>query len=87
MPSYAYWKFDDFSWGETRTVAGGDKGDHSAEGGKFDSSHIVMKRWREFERDRRNQESGLAVPGATWDPSNTEKFNDEDYSEESTASP
>lgn len=87
LPSYAYWKFDDFSWGETRTVAGGDKGDHSAEEGKFDSSHIVMKRWREFERDRRNQESGLAVPGATWDPSNTEKFNDEDYSEESTASP
>ena len=36
-------KFDDFSWGETRTVAGGDKGDHSAVEGKFDSSKIAMK--------------------------------------------
>lgn len=87
LPSYAYWKFDDFSWGETRTVAGGDKGDHNAVEGKFDSSHIVMKRWREFERDRRNKESGITVPGATWDPANTEKNNDENYSEESTATP
>ena len=51
LPSYAYWKFDDFSWGETRTVAGGDKGDHSAVEGKFDSSKIAMKRWREWEEN------------------------------------
>lgn len=86
LPSYAYWKFDDFSWGETRTVAGGDKGDHSAVEGKFDSSKIAMKRWREWERERRstenrkqqqqqqltnNSSNNLAVPGAAWDPSNT----------------
>lgn len=68
LPTYAFWKFDDFSWGETRTVAGGDKGDHSAVEGKFDPSKIAQKRWREFERDRRQQEQ-LTIPGAAWDPS------------------
>lgn len=55
LPMYAYWHFDDFSWGQTRMVAGekagaGHLGDKE---GEFDSSHIVMKRWAEFERDRR----------------------------------
>lgn len=87
LPTYAYWKFDDFSWGETRSVAGGDKGDHGSSTGKFDSSMITMKRWKEFERDRRNKESVghtsniLPLPGATWDPSNSEKLLDETYSE------
>lgn len=76
LPSYAYWKFDDFSWGETRAVAGGDKGDHGGTDGIFDSSHIVMKRWKEFERERRNKESGLSVPSATWDPASPEKVNE-----------
>lgn len=51
LPCYAYWKFDDFSWGDTRTIAGGDKGGHDDVEGEFDSSQIVMKRWRDFERD------------------------------------
>lgn len=88
LPTYAYWKFDDFSWGETRTLASGDKGDHSEVEGAFDASKIYMKRWREFERDRRSNEAGLAVPGAAWDPSNPEKVVSDDYSDESrTASP
>lgn len=83
LPTYSYWKFDDFSWGETRTVLGGDKGDHSAVTGVFDSSSIVMKRWREWERERRAQEmGGLAAPGAVWDPSNVEK--DSEYLEGSS---
>ncbi|KAI0673927.1 glycosyltransferase family 2 protein [Trametes maxima] len=53
LPSYSFWHFDDFSWGQTRQVAG-DKGDsHGDKEGEFDSSHIVMKRWAEFERERR----------------------------------
>ncbi|KAF8640970.1 hypothetical protein AX17_000616 [Amanita inopinata Kibby_2008] len=54
LPAYAFWHFDDFSWGQTRKVAG-DKGsgDHGDKEGEFDSSHIVMKRWAEFERERR----------------------------------
>ncbi len=56
LPAYAFWHMDDFSWGETRKIegAGGDKDkDHGDKDGEFDSSHIVMKRWVEFERERR----------------------------------
>lgn len=74
LPSYAFWKFDDFSWGDTRTVAGGDKGAHGDKEGIFDSSSIVMKRWREWERESRTYTTGgLTVPGAAWDPVNAEK--------------
>lgn len=87
LPAYAYWKFDDFSWGETRTVIGDVKGEHADADGQFDSSHITMKRWREYERERRSKEvnkstGGLAIPRATWDPA-SEKDEDE-YSNEST---
>ncbi|KAF8170637.1 chitin synthase-domain-containing protein [Mycena galopus ATCC 62051] len=57
LPAYAFWHFDDFSWGQTRMVEGGEGGAKGGvEGdkeGEFDSSHIVMKRWAEFERERR----------------------------------
>jgi chitin synthase len=47
---YAFWKFDDFSWGDTRKTAGEkDKGHGDAEG-EFDSTKITMKRWRDFEK-------------------------------------
>ncbi|TDL20946.1 glycosyltransferase family 2 protein [Rickenella mellea] len=53
LPTYAFWHFDDFSWGQTRRVTG-DKGGHTGDKeGQFDSTHIVMKRWAEFERERR----------------------------------
>ncbi|KAJ5555679.1 hypothetical protein N7535_008113 [Penicillium sp. DV-2018c] len=53
LPVYAFWKFDDFSWGDTRKTAGEkDKGHGDAEG-EFDSTKITMKRWRDFERERR----------------------------------
>ncbi|KAI8976111.1 chitin synthase [Pilobolus umbonatus] len=54
LPTYAYWHFDDFSWGDTRKVEGikKDKG-HGHEGGEFDSSVITMKKWSEYEIDRR----------------------------------
>ena len=53
LPAYAFWHFDDFSWGQTRKVLGDKGGDHGDKEGEFDSTHIVMKRWAEFERDRR----------------------------------
>ncbi|RHZ50569.1 hypothetical protein Glove_495g30 [Diversispora epigaea] len=54
LPVYAYWHFDDFSWGQTRVVQG-DKAekDHSRKEGEFDSSQIIMKRWAEWEREKR----------------------------------
>lgn len=54
LPAYAFWKFDDFSWGETRKTDGDKgKGGHDESKGEFDSSKITMKRWAEFERDKR----------------------------------
>lgn len=53
LPAYAFWHFDDFSWGQTRKVQGETGGHTGDKEGEFDSTHIVMKRWAEFERDRR----------------------------------
>jgi Chitin synthase len=40
--------------GDTRRIEGELKGGgHGGDDGEFDSSPIVMKRWAEFERDRR----------------------------------
>jgi chitin synthase len=57
LPAYAFWHFDDFSWGQTRQVAGDKGGSNGDKEGEFDSSRILMKRWAEFERDRRWKQS------------------------------
>lgn len=50
LPTYAYWKFDDFSWGDTRKTAGEKTKKAGIEyEGEFDSSKITMKRWTDFE--------------------------------------
>ena len=50
LPSYAYWHFDDFSWGQTRAVAGEKKGDadHSHKEGEFDINAIPLLTWAEW---------------------------------------
>lgn len=53
LPAYAFWHFDDFSWGATRKVSNEKEGHHGDKEGEFDASNIVMKKWSEFERDRR----------------------------------
>jgi chitin synthase len=54
LPAYAYWKFDDFSWGDTRKTAGEKVKRAGIEyEGEFDSSKITMKRWGDFEQERR----------------------------------
>lgn len=56
LPGYAFWHMDDFTWGETRKIVGEQKETaHGDKEGIFDSSHIVMKRWVDFERERRWQ--------------------------------
>ncbi|KAF9361237.1 hypothetical protein BGX34_007250 [Mortierella sp. NVP85] len=56
LPVYAYWHFDDFSWGETRKVAGEKKGEaHGNADGFFDSSKVALKRWDEYEKARVRQ--------------------------------
>lgn len=56
LPAYAYWHFDDFSWGQTRMVEGAAaeaKEDHGRREGEFDSSGIVMRRFEEWARQER----------------------------------
>lgn len=58
LPLYAFWKFDDFSWGETRRTEGEGAGKKTKKAGieyegEFDSSKILMRTWAEFERERR----------------------------------
>lgn len=65
LPINAYWKFDDFSWGDTRKISGGNKqdGGHDEIMGEFDPSQIVMKRWRDYEREQTLYRSAeLQVP-------------------------
>ncbi|KAL8747421.1 MAG: hypothetical protein Q9190_000682 [Brigantiaea leucoxantha] len=51
LPAYAYWKFDDFSWGDTRKTAGEKTKKAGIEyEGEFDSTKITMKRWGDFEK-------------------------------------
>jgi chitin synthase len=51
LPVYAYWKFDDFSWGDTRKTAGEQTKTAGIEyKGEFDGRKITMKRWAEFEK-------------------------------------
>jgi chitin synthase len=54
LPVYAFWHFDVFSWGETRRVDGGDKVGHDVNDTKsIGPEAIPLKRWDEWERDRR----------------------------------
>ncbi|PGH33577.1 chitin synthase [[Emmonsia] crescens] len=67
LPTYSYWKFDDFSWGDTRKTAGEKTKKAGIEyEGEFDSSKITMKRWGDFEKERR-----LKLMGSSWSQSQT----------------
>ncbi|CAI2188163.1 13539_t:CDS:2 [Funneliformis geosporum] len=68
LPTYAYWHFDDFSWGETRKVEGEGKGDdHGKKDGVFDASKVPLKRWEDWERTRirRNKRHERQQGGST----------------------
>lgn len=54
LPLYAFWHFDDFSWGETRKVEGGEA-NHGEKVGIFDEKSLVMKSWVEWEIERRHK--------------------------------
>lgn len=61
LPTYAFWKFDDFSWGETRKTDGESTKKSEEQAGEFDASQITMKRWAEFEREKRNKSAHWAT--------------------------
>lgn len=52
LPLYAFSKFDDFSWGETRKVAGEIKGDDGHGGAGGIAQAVPLRRWEDWERSR-----------------------------------
>lgn len=54
LPVYAFWHFDDFSWGETRKVEGEAKGAGHDDGPAvvMDCNTIPHRRWEDWERSR-----------------------------------
>ncbi|KAK1990468.1 chitin synthase [Colletotrichum falcatum] len=88
LPTYAFWKFDDFSWGDTRKTAGEKTKKAGLEyEGEFDSSKITMKRWAEFERERRTRtnywgsKENIVGGGNTWSVPPGHQYNDEYFSD------
>ncbi|KAI9489097.1 chitin synthase-domain-containing protein [Zychaea mexicana] len=52
IPIYAFWHFDDFSWGNTRVVVGDKKKQIIVtEDEKFDDKMIPLKKWEQHERE------------------------------------
>ncbi|KAJ3254729.1 hypothetical protein HK103_006881 [Boothiomyces macroporosus] len=56
LPLYAFWNFDDFSWGETRKVTGEKQskaGHGDDESSPFEQHKVPLMRWAEYERKTR----------------------------------
>ncbi|CAG8524184.1 2003_t:CDS:2, partial [Racocetra persica] len=53
IPIYAFWHFDDFSWGNTRMVVGekGKKQIITTNEEKFDESMVPKKKWADYEQE------------------------------------
>jgi chitin synthase len=49
LPIYAFWHFDDFSWGETRKVQGDGEKSHGESEGTFTASMVPLQHLEEFE--------------------------------------
>eukprot|EP00834_Sanchytrium_tribonematis_P002236 NODE_65_length_25825_cov_1.353844.p3 type:complete len:975 gc:universal NODE_65_length_25825_cov_1.353844:9489-6565(-) len=64
LPIYAWIHFDDFSWGQTRQVAGEVKGESHASGeGKFNVKEIPMRRITEWiKKGNRKSQTTTAFP-------------------------
>ncbi|CAL1707963.1 unnamed protein product [Somion occarium] len=53
LPVYAFWHFDDFSWGETRKVEGEAKGEGHGDGHAAEIIiNVPLRRWEDWERSR-----------------------------------
>ncbi|KAI9599362.1 chitin synthase-domain-containing protein [Syncephalis fuscata] len=62
LPLYAFWHFDDFSWGATRKVDGPDghgHGDGSGKTDEFNPDVIPMRRWHEWVAEGRGEQATI----------------------------
>ncbi|KAJ3150297.1 hypothetical protein HDU86_006688 [Geranomyces michiganensis] len=70
LPLYSFWHFDDFSWGNTRKIAGAEgKDSHGGDTEHFDPSIVPVQTWEEYEammleRERGERESDPAAAAA-----------------------
>ncbi|TPX66219.1 chitin synthase [Chytriomyces confervae] len=64
LPLYAFWHFDDFSWGATRQVAGeaGGAKDHSNRHGKYETGAVVTHTWDDWRALARGESIGGLNP-------------------------
>ncbi|KAG1429238.1 hypothetical protein G6F58_000136 [Rhizopus delemar] len=69
IPLYAFWHFDDFSWGNTRVVVGDNKKKQIivTDDEKFEEKMIPMKKWAQHEREMNETTTFEQV--TTYDPS------------------
>ncbi|KAL6605723.1 chitin synthase-domain-containing protein [Neocallimastix sp. 'constans'] len=78
LPLYAFWHFDDFSWGETRKVNSDGTSVDSSENGshhpKFDVSTIPLKKWEEYELEARKKRAEIMNNIMTTSSSSTSNY-------------
>ncbi|KAJ3195249.1 Chitin synthase, class 3 [Irineochytrium annulatum] len=62
LPVYAFWHFDDFSWGQTRVIEGEKKDDAhgGSDGKKIDAKAVPFRRWADWEVERRKAANATA---------------------------
>lgn len=53
LPVYAFWKFDDFSWGETRATKDGKRNDINETADTFNHTAVNMMIWKEHALDEK----------------------------------
>lgn len=84
FPIYAFWNFDDFSWGQTRQLESRDeqgnkikvskKNGHTGDG-MFDWTQVSMRKWQEYEKDPSLvNDFDDALPSMQFPSSKSEKF-------------
>ncbi|KAJ3084978.1 Chitin synthase, class 3 [Quaeritorhiza haematococci] len=75
LPVYAFWHFDDFSWGETRKVQGEATGGGHGHGdgeGVFEIGSVVLKRFVEWEEEKMGIQPRRLQRGNTPEPLGSE---------------
>jgi chitin synthase len=57
LPAYAFWHFDDFSWGQTRQVAGEKKGagHGDSDGDQSAINTVLFQKWAVWEGQGRQK--------------------------------